>query len=152
MVTKRDWQEHLPWSLFKQDLAQPVKHIWIQSAKDSGTGPNGRWAVPERRHLIPFGRGKNFDPLCHCLLDLMERDLGGHADHYAPYPFTWVIKQPDSDSCHIFGGNVFASGDMTSTSSSGKVTRGIGIQIQLPNFHHLCRDFLLQFDKQSHVL
>ncbi|MDM3870221.1 restriction endonuclease [Porticoccus sp. W117] len=121
----------MPWLLFNENRSVPDENIWVQSAKDSGLGPNGRWAEPDRRILVPFGIGADCLPLCHALLDLMERDLGGHADRYAPYPFIWVIKQPGSDSSYQTGGSVFASGIISDSKPQ------ITVQIQLPNFQSL---------------
>lgn len=92
-----------PYALFKPNSTSSRPTTWLQSAREKGH------AAPERRIPINFDRGKGFDPLCHVALDLMERDLGGHADRHDPYVFKWVLTEDGISSVNL-SGTVYVAG------------------------------------------
>ncbi len=127
-MARRNGIDDYPFSLFKPGGRDPELKVWFQTGRDSGHGPNGRFAAPDRRVYVNFDRGVGFDPLCHAALDLMERDLGGHPDRYDPLGFT-LISTTDEKSSHIMSGSVYVPG----RAFSGD-TEGVGVQFKLPNF------------------
>lgn len=122
-----------PFPLFKDPSTQKTMKSWLQNPADP-RGFEGRefFCYPDKRVPLDWSRGNLYDPLGHAFLDLMERDLGGHADRFAPMPFMWIITSLDYRSAQVLSGQVWVNG----MGRSGD-TPLISIQFEMANYKSL---------------
>lgn len=128
MAAKRTMENTFPFSCFGRENTNAHQKIWLQSGRDTGYGPQGRWCSPERRVYVDFERAKWLDPLSHAVLDLMERELGGYPDRYDPLGFL-VIATADEKSSTMTGGNAHVN-----KAKSGD-EEGLCVQMEVPYFN-----------------